>query len=63
MNLAAVESRIAKLESEIFKETAIINAAITDRQVGGGYWQRRHSLECQLRVARAIRDAIREVQA
>lgn len=60
--IAALENRIAKLREEIAKETAIIDAAVAAHQIGNGYWQRRHSLQCQLRVACAIRDAISEVQ-
>lgn len=63
MNLVAVEARIAKLEAEIAKETAIINAAIAAHQIGPNYWQRRHSLVCRLRAVYAIRDAIMEAQA
>ena len=63
MILAALETRIAKLETDLAAETASINAAIVAHQIGPGYWQRRHSLECQLRVACAIRDAISEVQS
>lgn len=62
MILAALETKIADLEADISKETAIINAAIADHQIGAGYWQRRHSLECQLRVAHAIREAICEAR-
>lgn len=63
MNLTTIEARIAKLEAEIAKETAIINAAIAAHQIGLNYWQRRHSLECQLRAVYAIRDAVMEAHA
>lgn len=60
MILAALETRIAKLEADIAKETANIEAAVAARQIGDGYWQRRHALESQLRAALALRDAINE---
>lgn len=60
--IAALETRIAKLETEIAKETAIIDAAIAAHQIGNGYWQRRWSLESQLRAALVLRDVLNEVQ-
>lgn len=62
MIMATLETKIANLEADIFKETKKIEAAIAEHQIGHGHWQRRHFLECQLRVARALRDAISEVQ-
>ncbi|MBN9073995.1 MAG: hypothetical protein J0H34_20835 [Rhizobiales bacterium] len=62
MILAALETKIAKLESDIARETAAIAAAIAAHQIGNGYWQRRHRLEAQLRAAIDLRDAIKEVQ-
>lgn len=60
---AALDTHIAKLEADIAKETAKIDAAIAAHQIGNGYWQPRHRLETQLRAALALRDAINEVQA
>ena len=63
MIIAALETKIAKLESAIAKETVAIDAAIAAHQIGDGYWHTRHRLETQLRTALALRDAISEVQA
>lgn len=63
MILATLETKIVRLEAEIAKETAVIDAAIVARQIGDGYWHRRHALQSQLRAALALRDAINEVQA
>lgn len=61
MILETLETRIAKLEADIANERAMIDAAIAARQIGDGYWQRRHVLEAQLRAAIALRDALNEV--
>lgn len=63
MILPALELHIANLKADLAAETAKIEAAIAARQIGKGYWQRRHVLESQLCAAIALRDAISEVQA
>jgi len=62
MIIAALETRIAKIEADIAKETASIEAAIAARQIGDGCWHTRHRLETQLRATLALRDVINEVQ-
>jgi len=60
MTFPGLATCIARLEADIAKETTHIEAAIAARQIGEGYWQRRHALQSQLRAALALRDAINE---
>ena len=59
MILTALETRIAKIEADIAKETAGIHAPTAPHPSGGGYWHPRH----KPRTALALRDATNEVQA
>lgn len=60
MTFAALEERISGLEADLAAEQSAIEAAVAARQIGAGYWQRRHELARRLRIARAFQEAIAE---
>lgn len=58
--LAALDRTIASLEADLTAEQSAIDAAVAARQIGAGYWQRRHDLVRRLRIVRALREAVAE---
>lgn len=60
MMLAALDRKITRLEADLAAEQSAIEAAVAVRQIGAGYWQRRHDLARRLRIVRALREAVAE---
>lgn len=61
--IPALDAFIARLEAELAAETASIAQMVAAKQIGNGcgYWKRRHELECKLRVATRLSDALADV--
>jgi hypothetical protein len=53
-----IATKITETEAALANERGVIAAAIAVKQIGDGYWKRRHELECRLSVLRTLQEAL-----